>query len=193
MNCSIIGSGNVGAALARLFARKHMNVAVANSRGPASIAPLVNELEGRIRAVDLSEALEADIIILAVPFLAFQNVASTKTNWSGQIVIDAMNRREEVSGPTSSEVVAGEFPGAQIVKAFNQLPAAILARDPSQDGGRRVVFVSSNHEDASGAVTQLAKQLGFSPIELGRLDEGGRLIRFHGPLVMHDLIEHEFD
>lgn len=190
MNYSIIGSGNVGTALARRFARKNINVAVANSRGPESIAPLVRELEGKIRAVDLAEALQADIVILAVPFPAFPSVARAKADWSGQIIVDAMNRLEEVSGPASSEVVAGTLPGAKVVKAYNQLPAAILAREPSQDGGRRVVFVSSNHDDASATVTQLTKQLGFSPIELGRLDEGGRLIRFHGPLVLHDVVAH---
>ena len=193
MNYSIIGSGKVGSALARHFAQKNINVAVANSRGPESIAQFVRELEGKIRAVHLAEALEADIVILAAPFPALQNVARAKIDWSGQIIIDAMNRIEKVSGPTSSEVVAEAFPGAKVVKAFNQLPAAILARDPSQDGGRRVVFASSNHEDASATVADLARQLGFAPIELGRLDEGGRLIQFHGPLVLHDLIEHEFD
>ena len=193
MNYSIIGSGKVGSALARHFVQKSINVAVANSRGPESIAQFVRELEGKMRAVHLAEALEADIVILAAPFPALQNVARAKADWSGQVIIDAMNRLEEVSGPTSSEVVAEAFPGAKVVKAFNQLPAAILARDPSQDGGRRVVFVSSNHEDASATVADLARQLGFAPIELGRLDEGGRLIQFHGPLVLYDLIEHEFD
>ena len=193
MNYSIIGSGNVGTALARLFARKKINVAVANSRGPESIAPLVRELEGKIRAVHLAEALQADIVILAVPFPVFQNVAQAKTDWSGQIIIDAMNRREKVSGPMSSEVVARKFPGAKVVKAFNQLPAAILASDPSQDGGHRVIFISSNHDAASATVAELARQIGFAPIELGRLDEGGRLLQFHGPLVLHNLIEHEFD
>jgi 8-hydroxy-5-deazaflavin:NADPH oxidoreductase len=193
MNYSIIGSGKVGSALARHFVQKSINVAVANSRGPESIAQFVRELEGKMRAVHLAEALEADIVILAAPFPALQNVARAKADWSGQVIIDAMNRLEEVGGPTSSEVVAEAFPGAKVVKAFNQLPAAILARDPSQDGGRRVVFVSSNHEDASATVADLARQLGFAPIELGRLDEGGRLIQFHGPLVLHDLIEHEFD
>ena len=193
MNYSIIGSGKVGSALARHFAQKSINVAIANSRGPESIAQFVRELEGKIRAVHLAEALEADIVILAAPFPALQNVARAKADWSGQVIIDAMNRLEEVSGPTSSEVVAEAFPGAKVVKAFNQLPAAILARDPSQDRGRRVVFISSNHEDASATVADLARQLGFAPIELGRLDEGGRLIQFHGPLVLHDLIEHEFD
>ena len=193
MNYSIIGSGNAGTALARQFARSNIEVAVANSRGASSLAPLVAELNGKIRAVDLAEALKADIIFLAVLFPAFKNVARTKTDWSGQIIIDAMNRREKVTGPTSSEVVAGEFAGAKVVKAFNQLPAALLASDPSQDGGRRVVFVSSNDTDASATVADLARQLGFAPIEIGRLDEGGRLLDFHRPLVLHNLIEHELD
>jgi len=193
MTYSIIGSGKVGTALARLFARNHIDVAIANRRGASSLTPLVADLEGNIRAVPLPEALAADIVILAVPFPAFQNVAHTKPDWQGQIIIDVMNRREKVSGPMSSELVAAEFSGAKVVKAFNQLPAALLGSDPVQNGGRRVVFVSSNDEEASTKVAQLAAKLGFAPIELGRLDEGGRLLQFHGPLVLHNLIEHEFD
>ena len=193
MNYSIVGSGNVGTALARQFVRSNVDVAIANSRGASSLAPLVAELKGKIRAVNLSEALEADMVILSVPFPAFPNVARTKTNWGGQIIIDTMNRPEKVSGPMSTEVVAGEFPGAKVVKAFNQLPAALLAIDPSQAGGRRVMFVSSNAADASATVAKLARQLGFAPIELGRLDEGGRLLDFHRPLVLHNLIELEFE
>jgi len=153
----------------------------------------VAELKGKVRAVNLPEALGAEIVILAVQFPTFQNVARTKADWSGQVIIDAMNRRENVSGPASSEVVAGEFSGAKVVKAFNQLPAALLASDPSHAGGRRVVFVSSNDADASATVAGLARQLGFAPIELGRLDEGGRLLDFHRPLVLHNLIEHELN
>jgi predicted dinucleotide-binding enzyme len=193
MTYSIIGSGNLGTALARLFSSNHLDAVIANSRDASSLAPLVADLEGNIRAVHVTEALAANIVILAVPFPAFQNVAHARTDWSGQIIIDAMNRREKTSGPMSSEVVAGEFPGAKVVKAFNQLPATLLASDPLQNGGRRVVFISSNHEDASITVAELARQLGFAPIELGRLDEGGRLLQFHGPLVLHNLIEHEFD
>ena len=112
MTYSIIGSGKVGTALARLFARNHIDVAIANRRGASSLTPLVADLEGNIRAVPLPEALAADIVILAVPFPAFQNVAHTKPDWQGQIIIDVMNRREKVSGPMSSELVAAEFSGA---------------------------------------------------------------------------------
>ena len=52
MTYSIVGSGKVGTALARLFARKNIDVAIANSRGADSIAPLANELKGKIRAIN---------------------------------------------------------------------------------------------------------------------------------------------
>jgi predicted dinucleotide-binding enzyme len=80
-----------------------------------------------------------------------------------------------------------------VVKAFNQLPAAVLGRDPADQGGRRVVFVSSNDEEASKVVLALAKELGFSPINLGRVNEGGRLLLFKSPLILHNLVEHSLE
>ncbi|MDB5516418.1 MAG: putative oxidoreductase [Tardiphaga sp.] len=58
------------------------------------------------------------------------------------------------------------------------------------DCHRRVVFVASNDDRASATVKALAEQLGFSPILLGRIDEGGRLLHVPGPLVLHNLVEH---
>jgi predicted dinucleotide-binding enzyme len=55
--------------------------------------------------------------------------------------------------------------------------------------GKRVVFVSSNSDAASGVIAQLARDLGFAPIELGRIDEGGRLIQARNALVLRPLIE----
>ena len=70
------------------------------------------------------------------------------------------------------------------------LTPGVLARDPSKDGGRRVVFVASNDDKASATVKALAEQLGFSPILVGRIDEGGRLLHIPGPLVLRNLVEH---
>jgi predicted dinucleotide-binding enzyme len=72
-----------------------------------------------------------------------------------------------------SEVVAQAFVGARLVKAFNHLPATQLGTNPAVKGERQVVFVSSDDEDASATVAAVATQLGFAPIELGRLDQGG--------------------
>jgi len=194
MTYAIIGTGNVGTALARLFSRAGIEVSIANTRGPETIQPLVKELGATVKARTLEDALEADIVFLAIPFVAVERFARIRKDWSGKIVIDATNAHgvspEVLAGRLSSDIVAKAVPGAAVVKAFNQLPAGVLARDPSQDGGRRVVFVAGNDDKASATVKALAEQLGFSPILVGRIDEGGRLLHIPGPLVLHNLVEH---
>ena len=192
MSYAIVGSGSVGTALATQFSRRGIEVAIANTRGPESLVALVSSLGPAVRPVALKDALEAAIIILAVPFAAHEGVARTRTDWSGKTVIDAMNYRdlnlEPIGGLQSSDFVANALPGAKVVKTFNQLPAGLLARDPNEGAGRRVMFVAGNHEDANAEVASLVSALGFAPIVLGRVDQGGRLLRYRGPLVLQDLI-----
>jgi predicted dinucleotide-binding enzyme len=191
MSYAIIGAGKLGVALAGLFARKALSVSITSRRPLQEIALLVRELGVRVTAVRLEEALRADILFLAIPFSGFKEFAhETIVDWKAKIVVDAMNAREDLGDQLSSNIVAHELPGARVVKAFNQLPAAVLGGDPSVNGGRRVVFVSSNDDEASARVQTLAKELGFSPIGLGKIDEGGRLLSFRAPLVLHNLVEH---
>jgi hypothetical protein len=90
----------------------------------------------------------------------------------------------------SSEVNAERVPGAKLVKAFNQLPVKDLtSRVP--DGGKRVIFVSSDHADASAKIARLTEELGFAPIEVGKLGDGGRLIRAPNALTFQNLIKFE--
>ena len=195
MTYSIIGTGNVGTALARHFARVGIDVAIANTRGPESLAALADELGSHVSAAALPDALAADVVILAVPFRAHADVARASTGgWHGRIVIDAMNTYgiapEELKGQASSNLVAAAFAGAKVVKTFNQLPAKVLAQNPAAHGGRRVMFVAGNDEAASAAVVQLVDALGFAPIALGRIDEGGALLALGSPLVLKNLVRH---
>ena len=117
------------------------------------------------------------MIFLAVPFPAHKDVAKQFKTWKGKIVVDATNALDvapkDLGGCLSSEIVSKAFVGARLVKAFNHLPAAQLGTNPSLKGKRQVVFVSSNDADASATVAEVATRLGFAPIELGRLDQGG--------------------
>ena len=193
MKYSIIGSGNVGTSLARQFARNGISVGIANTRGPASIAALATELGSKITAMTLQDALQADVIILAVPFMAHTAVAAAAPNWTGKTVVDAMNTYgvppEVIAGKASSDVVAAAFPGANVVKTLNQLPAKLLAADPAENGGRRVMFVAGNDSNATAAIVQLVADLGFAPIMIGSLNEGGALLEKGGPLVLQNLIK----
>jgi hypothetical protein len=196
MTYSIIGSGNIGSALARQFARKGMDVAIANARGPDSLQLLKKELGQHVVPQSIEAALSADIVILAAPFTAIREIAGHSRNWQGRIVVDATNAIDfpsyaptDLRGRPSSELVAERFHGVRAVKAFNTLPAAILAADPAEGHGRRVIFVSGNDVEANAEVVTLVEKLGFAPILLGKLTEGGLLQQYGGPLMIQNLIK----
>lgn len=195
MTYAIIGAGNIGSAVARQFARKQINVLIANQGGPESLGGLVNELGSSIVASPVKDALLADVVILAIPFTAIAD-AVRGVEWGGRIVVDASNAIDfpaftptDLGGRPSSEVIADAVPGARVVKAFNTLPAAVLAKEPAEAGSRRVLYVSSNDAPASAEIASLIERLGFFPIQLGKLAEGGLLQQFAGPLTVHSLMK----
>lgn len=195
MSYAIVGFGKIGQALARAFARKNIEVSVATRRPPETLALEARTIGPTVIARSLRNALEADTIILAVPFGEHREVAKLLPNWEGKTIIDATNTfgtpLEEVDGLASSAFVAKSFTGARLVKGFNHLPAATLAGDPIVDGAHRVVFLSGDDEEAIAPVEALARQLGFAPVTLGKLNEGGALVqargRTWGPLIFQDL------
>jgi len=198
MTYAIIGFGKIGQALAHAFARKGVEVSVATTRDPESFAAQAAAIGPAIRPVTLAEAVKADTVFLAVRFEAHPDVARALPDWSGKTVVDVTNLfpvPEDQADLQSSAIVARAFTGARLVKGFNHLIAATLASDPVVEGGRRVVFLSSNDDGAAAPVAALAKQLGFAPIDLGRLDEGGRLVHARGetwgPLIFQDLFKRE--
>jgi predicted dinucleotide-binding enzyme len=198
MSYAIVGFGKIGQALAHAFARKNINVTVASRRPPEALAPEARAIGPTVVAKSLRDALKADTIILAVPFGEHREVAKALPSWEGKTVIDATNAfgvpPEELDGLLSSAFVAKSFTGAKVVKGFNHLVAATLATDPIVEGGHRVVFLSSD-EDATAPVADLAKQLGFAPVKLGKFNEGGALVhargRTWGQLIFQDLFKKE--
>ncbi len=196
MTYAIIGFGAVGQALAHMFARKGIDVAVAGRRPPEALAPQARAIGPTVTPKSVEEALEADVVLLAVPFWEHRELAKA-TDWRDKIVIDVTNAFgipiEDLDGLPSSAVIARTLSGARLVKAFNHLAAATLAADPDVSGGRRVIFLASDDEEATVPVAALAEQLGFSPIKLGRLAEGGALVQARGrswaPLIFQDLVK----
>jgi predicted dinucleotide-binding enzyme len=197
MSYAIVGFGKIGQALAHAFARKNIDVTVASRRPPDALAPQALAIGPKVVAKSMRDALEADTIILAVPFAEHGTVAKALPSWKGKTIIDTTNAfgvpPEELDGLPSSAFIAKAFNGAKLVKGFNHLGAATLATDPVVDGGHRVVFLSSDEEDAIPPVADLAKQLGFAPVKLGKFNEGGALVHARGktwgPLIFQDLFK----
>ncbi|EDT41641.1 NADPH-dependent F420 reductase [Burkholderia ambifaria] len=195
MSYAIVGFGKIGHALAKAFARNGIEVAVATTRDPESFAADAAAIGPTIIPKTLAEAVKADIIFLAVRFESHPEVAKALPDWKGKTVIDAMNTQaplEELGGLPSSAFVANAFSGARLVKGFNHLVAAVLGQDPAIQGGRRVVFLASDDDGAAAEIGELAEKLGFAPIRLGGLSDGGLLVHARGnkwgQLIFKDLI-----
>ena len=199
MSYAIIGFGKIGQALAKAFARSGIEVSVATTRDPESFASAAAAVGPGIIPKKLAEAVKADIVFLAARYESHRDVAKALPTWKGKTIIDVTNSYgvspEELGGQPSSKVVAQAFAGARLVKGFNHLAAGTLAADPNVGGGRRVVFLSSDDEDAAALVAALTEQLGFAPVNLGKLEEGGALVHARnkrwGPLIFQDLFKKE--
>jgi predicted dinucleotide-binding enzyme len=199
MSYAIIGFGKIGQALAKAFARKGIDISVATTRDPDSFASDAAAIGPTISPKTLADALKADIIFLAVRFEAHRDVAKALSSWTGKTIIDVTNAYgvppEQLSGQPSSKAVAQAFTGARLVKGFNHLGAGVLGQDPAVHGGKRVVFLASDDDDAAADIGVLAENLGFSPIKLGGLSEGGLLVQARGnkwgQLIFKDLVKFE--
>ena len=147
--------------------------------------------------VTLADAVKADVIFLAVRFESHPDIAKALPDWQGKTIVDVTNTYgvspEELGGPSSSVVVARAFAGAKVVRGFNHLIAAVLEQDPAVHGGRRVVFLASDDDGAAAEIGALAETLGFAPIQLGGLLEGGLLVQTRGKrwgrLIFKDLVK----
>jgi 8-hydroxy-5-deazaflavin:NADPH oxidoreductase len=185
----IIGAGRLGQAMARTALRAGRRVVIANSSGPESLGSVVSELGDGASAGTVEQASEVDIVVIAVPWDRVPD-AVRGLEWKGQIVIDATNdwAADDLSGRTSSELVADLVAGARVVKAANTLGADVLGSDPQEAGGRRVIFVSGDDPDAKAGVVALFEEAGFAPIDLGDLATGGAMQQIHHPLAGLNLI-----
>ncbi len=192
---AIVGSGNIGTALARLFARAGIEISIANTRGPESISELASSIGPGVHAVPLEEALGSDVIFMAIPFGAVEQFGKSLPDWTGKTVVDTTNahytpnRAAILRGRTSARYVAEHLPGAKIVKAFNQLPADTLQAELDPEVGRRVIFIATDYPEAGDEIADLVGNLGLAAVQLGRIEEGGQLIQAPNALVLRNLIE----
>ena len=196
LKIGIIGAGAIGQAFAKQVTMAGYEVIISNSRGKESLTDFVKSLKGNIKAGSVQESAKADVIFLAVPWKNIPDLTKVVSSWD-KIVIDASNpiimpgfQIAELNGKMSSEVVADLLIGAKIVKAFNTLTSALLASNTNEAGGRRVIFFSGNDESAKMVVAGIIEKIGFAAVDLGRLNEGGKLMNFpDGPLPTLNLIK----
>jgi predicted dinucleotide-binding enzyme len=183
MQIGILGSGNIGANAARVFAAAGHHVRIANSRGPASLKSLVAEIGPNAEAANAQDAVDSsDVVLIAVPWTKREEALGEIEGWDDKIVIDAMNAYtedfeiEDLGSKTSTEFTRALVPGARVVKAFNTIYYKRLATEgkPGGTSGRLAIPVASDDPAAKRVVMDLIDEIGFDAVDNGGLVEGGR-------------------
>jgi predicted dinucleotide-binding enzyme len=183
----ILGAGAMAQALAQRLVAGGFTVLLSNRKGPDSLHDVAGALGPGVTAASVDEAAAQPIVIIAIPWSQLPDVLGRVGDWQGRVVIDTTNPIEpphftvaELGGRTSSEVVADLAPGARLVKAFNTLTPSMIARDPREAGGHRVIFFCGDDRDAKDEVNAVLSSCGFAGIDLGDLVTGGGLMQFPG-------------
>lgn len=171
MKIAIIGAGSVGRALGSRYEAAGHDV-VYGLRQPE------DEKYADLSAkVTVAEAAMAEVIILAVPWMAVEDATAAIAPAAGKIVLDATNPLGMVDGAlgltvghsdSGGEIVQRLLPEAKVVKTFNQIGAEFMA-DPAALDAAPVMFLASDHEDAKAVAAPLVAGLGFDAVNAGPL------------------------
>jgi hypothetical protein len=175
MKIAIIGTGNVGKAIGGSLVRAGHEVTFAAR--DAATTRLVASAAGASASASAADAARgAEVIILAVPYLAAEQVAAELDGQAaGKVVIDATNPiRADYSGlateagESGAEHFARLLVGAHVVRAFNTLFASVQA-DPSAHGGELDLLYATDDPAGRAAIVALASSIGLRPVSVGPL------------------------
>jgi predicted dinucleotide-binding enzyme len=183
----IIGAGHIGSQVARLCIKSGYDVVISNSRGPETLADLVQELGPKAKAVTADEAARVgSIVVVSVPLKAYRSIPVESL--AGKIVIDTNNyypqrdgqiRELDDESTTTAELLQAHLPKSKVVKAFNHIYAAELTTHglPPGTPNRRALVIAGDDAQAKATVTHLLDQFGFDTVDAGPLKEGWRIQR----------------
>jgi 8-hydroxy-5-deazaflavin:NADPH oxidoreductase len=175
MEITIIGTGNMARGIAtRALAGGHAVTLLGTSSENAQA--LAGELSGDVRAGAVGDAIAGDVVVLAIPYDAIDDVLDRyQGQLDGRVVVDITNPVDfstftplNVPAGSAAQQVAEKAPGSKVVKAFNTTFAGTLI-DGKVAGQPLDVFIASDDDDAKRTVSQLASDGGLNPIDAGPL------------------------
>jgi NADPH-dependent F420 reductase len=172
MRVAIIGSGNVGKALAGSLTKAGHEVTL-TATTPENAKAAADQAGAQVAESNRAAVDAAEVVVLAVPYPALDGLlAEVGEHLAGKVVVDTTNRMNPsdfgatLDGTSATEQIQAKAPGAKVVKAFNTLFAARQA-DPVVDGVALDALAAGDDEDAKRQVLELAGSIGFRPIDAG--------------------------
>lgn len=172
MNIAIIGSGNVGTALARSATRAGHDVTI-SSRDSAEAKRLAESVGARAVSTNQEAVEQADLAFLAVPAGEVVDLAAELGDAAGdKVLVDVTNRptptEDGAVRPSIAEEVQARAPNAHVVKAINTIFAA-RQTEPDIGGTPADGYVAGDDRDAKQAVLSFVESIGLTPYDVGPL------------------------
>lgn len=178
MRLAFIGYGNVGGALADRLRRLGHDVTLASADPSSESLAKVLARNPSLAVAPPAEAVAgADVVFLATPFAAnAEALAPVASVLAGKVLVDCTNPvgpgLAHVPGTarSGSEAVQALVPGARVVKAFSVYGFENF-EDASFPGHsvKPAMFLCGDDAAAKAAVSTLAAELGFEPLDTGGL------------------------
>ena len=196
MQTAIIGTGQIGEAIAKKIVKAGHSVLLTNNKGAASLKEKATNLGKLAIPADLKDIVKADVIFLTVRWSHLKQVAKDVPNLQGKILVDVTNpilddmSYDDLKGKAASEIVQNLFPKTRLVKTLNHYFLKWIDADPKVDDGKRVAFVSGNDIEAKNTVANLLKEFGFKPIDLGDIATGSKLQQAGGALAALNIVSY---
>ncbi|HET9097890.1 MAG TPA: NAD(P)-binding domain-containing protein [Candidatus Baltobacteraceae bacterium] len=179
MNIGIVGSGDIGSTLGRLWAKKGHKVLFSFSHDKQKLERLAHECGNGSRAVTPYEAVSlSEVVLFSVPWTQIDEAHKQIGRFDGETVIDAtnpyideqMNVQQFDQSTSSSEEVARKLEGAKVIKAFNTLRDETLWE---RSGQGLVIFYAGDYPQMKQQkIARLIEDAGFVPYDAGSLREG---------------------
>jgi predicted dinucleotide-binding enzyme len=172
MRIGIVGAGKIGGNCARQFARGGHEVML-SGRNPDKLRPLAEEIGDAASVGTPEEAAQfGEVVVLAVPWVAFDDAAASAGSLDGKIVIDTTNdygRGDPTpEGQTQAQFHAAKVPGARYTKSFNTLTSGFQAEVAFRPEAERVVqWVCGDDAVAKQVVMGLIADAGYAPVDVG--------------------------
>jgi predicted dinucleotide-binding enzyme len=188
VNIGIIGSGNIGGGLGRIWASKGHSVIFSYARTAEKLNGLASSVPHAKAGPPAEAASQSDIILLSVRWADVPDALRQAGDLRGKIVIDCTNPlKPDLSGlvlgctTSAAEEIAKMAPGARIVKAFNTAFAQVYQEDNRLFGSRRAaMFYCGDEAEAKAIAAKLINDVGFEPVDSGPLASA----RYLEPLAM---------
>lgn len=181
MHVTIVGTGNMGRAIATRLVRGGHSVLLLGTERPVADS-VVAELGGGARAGVVGDAIEGDVVVLAVWYgVAREVVERYGSQLDGKVVVEISNPIDldtfepiVPSAGSGAEEVAAAAPSARVVKAFNTTFAGTLV-EGEVSGHKLDVLLASDDEDAKRTVASLVESSGLRAVDAGPLRRARQL------------------